>query len=135
MTTAIRIEHPSDGYGIFAEYLRNYEGECISGRNSDIVLTNNDEEMLHFWCRHSSFNNPKQDGLSFKSGEHYCAFKSVEQLQEWVTNDELKYIASKGYRVYKLELSDCQIGRDNIIFTPDHIIKKEDITSIFVNNN
>ena len=136
MTTGIRIEHPSDGCGIFAEYKKwGPDNEVLEGRDSEVVFDLYDDKLNNMFVRHKSFRNPIEDGLDFKRNVHFCAFKSVEQMQEWIKQDELSYIVSKGYRIYKLELSDCQIGRDNVIFKKQCIKTKIDITDIFVNEN
>lgn len=136
MTTAIRIEHPSDGIGIFVEHKNWLEnGGPGKRRDSDIILDLYDDTLRYMFKRHTKFHNPIEDELHFVRNRHFCAFKSAEQLRGWILPNELSYIASKGYRIYKLELSDCQIGRDNIVFQKEHITDKTDITDIFVNEN
>lgn len=85
--------------------------------------------------RHGNFNTPFLDGLNMglDAKEWFCAYKSVEQLQEWLELDEIKYFITKGFKVLMLEVSEFQVGRDQIIFTKEGIISSKDISSLFLN--
>jgi hypothetical protein len=117
MKQAIRIENES-GLGVFTD-MWTFGMRCYHSVMS----------------RHQTFNTPQQDiGIEdrFIEGVHHCAYKSVEQLQSWILPDELREIMSHGFNVYLLNLSDWIEGQDQIVFERDHIISKEDISSLFV---
>lgn len=84
--------------------------------------------------RHRSFPSPAIDGelsVKFRPGIHFCAFKSIKQLQQWVFPEEMKEIIQLGFRVYLLELSEWLEGEYQIAYDKKCITKKEDITSLF----
>lgn len=83
MTTAIRIEHPSDGIGIFVEHKNWLEnGGPGKRRDSDIILGLYDDTLRYMFKRHTKFHNPIEDELHFVRNRHFCAFKSAEQLRD-----------------------------------------------------
>lgn len=61
-----------------------------------------------------------------------CAYKTVEQVQQWLEKEEIQYFTSIGFRVYLLTVSEYQTGEYQVIFTKDSIESKEDVTSLFV---
>jgi len=123
--TIIRIEYPGDGIGIFMTYLS--DGETV--RNIKPI----DEFCINAYRRHRNFNTPSEDGLNkYKNNKNwFCAYKSVEQLQQWIKPIELKRIIKKGYIVLMLDVSKYQEGRDQIIYTKESIKSSKNITSLF----
>lgn len=120
---AIRIEH-SDGEGLWRANGGNIF-QCIIDKAKC-------HDSLYF--RHKNSPSPATDGelsVKFRAGKHFCAFKSIEQLQQWVIPEEMKEIIQLGFRVYLLELSECIEGEYQIGYDKACIIKKEDITSLF----
>jgi hypothetical protein len=67
--------------------------------------------------------------------EWFCAYKTIEQIQEWIMPDEIDYFVSKGFRLLLLKVSEYQIGEKQVLFTRESIIKQEDITSLFQTTN
>lgn len=64
--------------------------------------------------------------------EWFCAYKTVEQLQDWIYKEEIQYFASVGFKVILLKVSDYQIGEKQVLFTKESIKSQEDITSLFI---
>lgn len=120
---AIRIEY-SDGKGLWRADAGNMFWCIIEKAKCEPELQK----------RHSNFPSPAIDGelsVKFRPGIHFCAFKSIEQLQQWVLSEEMKEIIQLGFRVYLLELSEWLEGEYQIAYDKKFIAKKEDITSLF----
>lgn len=84
--------------------------------------------------RHCKFPNPHQDGLDLyrDSAQWFCAYKSIEQIQEWIMPDEFKDMPRCGYRIYLMTVLNYQVGEYQVIFTKDSIIDRKDVTELFV---
>lgn len=129
-TQAVRVEY-SNGIGI---YCQTGDGGKSVGR----YHTNEDGLMEIFLesvsDRHRRMLNLRAD-FEWESTAyqylHFCAYKSVEQLQEWITPDEMQVLIANGYKVYLLELSECYEGRDQIAFQKSNVKQKTDITNLF----
>lgn len=125
MKTVIRIEYPLDGIGMFMTYLPNGFKRKIKPL---------DEFCISAFRRHYEFNSPIQDGLDRQKDfkEWFCSYKSIEQLQQWITSNELKKIIKKGYVVLMLDITEYQEGMDQIIYTKESIKSSKDITQLFI---
>lgn len=125
MKTIIRIEYIPDGIGVFMTFLSG------TGIKRDVRPL--DEFCESAYTRHLNFNCPFEDGLDIKKygKEWFCAYKSIEQLQEWITPKELKLIISEGYTVLMLDVYEYQEGKDQIIYTKESITSYKDITCLF----
>lgn len=79
------------------------------------------------------FPMPHVENLDMYKGlkEWFCAYKTIEQLQEWVKKEELNFFFSKGFKVLLLTVSEYQEGEKQVIFTKESIVSSEDITSLF----
>ncbi len=124
MRQIIRVEH-EDGYGIFRSRL----DDTWKGRPHSVLLQYH--RYPGFESRHSNFNNPRRDGLN-RSDADFCAFKSIEQIQQWIMPDEFEKLIEDGYKVFLIEVSECQEGRDNILFQKKHELNRKDISKIFI---
>lgn len=84
--------------------------------------------------RHSTFNDPWNDGLNmYKDNQDWkCAYKSEDQMKMFITPEEFRYIISIGFKVFKIKTSEFQEGKDQFIFTERGIIEKIDITNQFI---
>ena len=73
--------------------------------------------------RHINFNSPEEDRLDIRKDNKlwYCAYKSIEQLQEWIKPKELKDLIANGYVIKLLDVDEYQYGRDQIIYTKQSI--------------
>ena len=124
MTTIIRIEHPFSGWGLFKAF--NKEGY-------DIIDNVNCWDALSL--KHLDFPSPSADkGLRNLQKDEFCAFKTVEQLQDWIEPSWMEEIISLGFKILMLDVSECRIGEYQILFKKENILQTKDITSLFINN-
>jgi hypothetical protein len=117
MKTIVRIEHISVE-GIFHS-----------------ASVNRLSNISEFCDRHARFptpnrENPKLD-MGLKGKEWFCAFKSIEQMNEWVTPIEIKELLGLGCKVLVLDVTEYQEGEYQIIFTKDSIKNSKDISDLF----
>ena len=118
-----RIEHKIDGYGMFRSRTKN----C-----------NLRAEKVKGWYllskRHCKFPLPCYDaGINrMPYRDEFCAFKSKEQLNKWVSNDEIKGLIKTGFRVLSLEVSNCVVGKHQVLFEKTNIISTKDISELFL---
>ena len=119
----IRIEH-TDGIGMFTDFTDDYKERMQCVWNILPELSN----------RHKNFNTPEEDNLNLDKNfkDWYCAYKSIEQLQEWVLKDEFKTLFDYGYKVLLIECTNYQIGKDQVIYTKESIKTSKDISSLFL---
>jgi hypothetical protein len=84
--------------------------------------------------RHRNFPNPHNDGCDLyrDSKDWYCAYKSIDQIQQWIMPHEFKKMPIAGYRVYLLTVMEYQEGEYQVIFTKESIIDRKDVTELFV---
>ena len=111
----IRLEHPSNGCGIF--------------HNAHII---SDTYMEDDWYhRHNKMTGARLiDG--FCKGKHFCAYQSIDELQRWITNDELKEIIHNGFIVLLLDISDFILHHDQVLYDKTSIRFQKEITELFV---
>lgn len=122
MKTVIRIEHPKDGWGLF----RSLETPCRA-RCSSFSF---DTKMS---IRHQAFNNPWCDNIPEFTYDHHCAFKSLDQLRDWLDDDWIKEIINEhGFRVYMIDLSDWLEGEMQVVYRKSDILQTKDISNLFL---
>lgn len=121
MTTICRIEYPNTGKGLFTS--RTDDGEYIhSLLNCRIPLAE----------KHSDFPTPYEDeNLGDLQEDEFCAFKSIQSLQEWILPEWMKEIIKAGFKVYLLDVSECRIGEYQVLFKKENILQSKNITSLF----
>lgn len=115
----VRIEHKKDGFGIFrsAINLNDLPGEICD----------------KIYERHTRFPTPHKDKkLKYIKYDEFCAFKTVNQFKRWFTKKEIKGFAGIGFRVYLIDVKDCRIGSNQVVFEKKDIINKTDITELFI---
>lgn len=120
MKTVIRIEHTDTGWGI-------WRSTDKSGKFHIEKLSNYSE----FEKKHKKFPIPSQDELE-REKDDFFAFKSLEQMKEWVTPEELKEFISLGFKVYLFDLGIWQEGKYQIMFKQKDVLQKKDITQLFI---
>lgn len=123
MKQVIRVEH-SDGFGMFVGRMENGGERGHAAR----------EIVNALWRRHDNFNTPSEDGL-FRTDKHFCAYKSIQQIQQWIEPEEFKILFSNGYKVLLLEVSDCQIGEHQAIYKKSCVVSSKDISQLFILNS
>ena len=120
----VRIEHIETGVGIFRSRDKNQNNhgtELPNGLFNDILN------------RFNNFPSPYNDGaLGYVDYDEYCAFKTVNQLNKWITKDEIKEFFKIGFRVYLLTVDRCKVGDKQVIYKKDHVMNKKDITDLFL---
>jgi len=124
MKSIIRVEHPFDNKGIWRA--KDEDGEY---RIDSLSTYNN------FSNRHSKFQPPQSDmGISRCpiQNEEFCAFKSIDSLQIWITPSELKEVVSMGFKVLLLDVSECVEGEYQILYRKDKVIQTKDISNLFI---
>ena len=122
--TIIRIEHPYTGIGIFRNtgrlsICKKGFKRLIKRHTDNFAAPRNDTFKDGFKCFYILDNN------------YFCAFKSVEQVKKWITNNEMKRLIKLGYEVLMIEVSECHEGVFQIIYDKANIINTTDITDIF----
>ena len=98
------------------------------------------DENLHqtILDRHQSFNCIKQDFLitnkieSIDLKKYYCAYKSVSQLKQWITQKQLKALFKLGCNAYLLEVSKCIEGEHQFIYMKSDIVNQTVLNSILI---
>jgi hypothetical protein len=126
MVQIVRIEHPTDGKGIFRSNCTN-----------DII---NNKQLynlsLKLCDRHGNdkFNTPRVDGIDIEKDnkDWFCAYKTIEQLLEWVTLKEIKMCIKHGFNILLLEVTEYQEGRDQICYTKESIIDQRNLNDLFI---
>ncbi len=121
----IRIEAP-DGYGIFSDMDSNKRERTIKNMFDLIQTVHN---------RHTRFPTPILDNkmdVNKDNKEYFCAYKNLRQLKQWIKPYELKIIIEEGYNVFRLIVTDYQVGEHQIIYTKESILKSKNINSLFV---
>jgi len=127
--TIIRIEHPDSGRGIFQH--ENYI-HCRYDELADIL-----PELME---RHSKFPSLWFDkfewhGKRSELDDCYCAFLSIDQINQWITPEEIKVLISEGFEVLMLDVSVWGESEHQVIFAKHNIIQSKNITSLFEEQN
>jgi len=120
----IRFEHPDTQLGIWHHF------DAI-----DLFLTDYFEELSN---RHCGFKTPySEDKLcNIFNSKYKCAYKTMDQVREWITSDEIQGLVKEhGFKIYLIE-SEVEIykGEFQVIFQPKHVKSKTEITSLFITN-
>lgn len=130
MFEIIRIEHPESGNGIFTH--RFSEWECLREffdrhNNLPTPMSNEESDEMRDTFQEAVF----KDRYEKQPNEWFCAYKSFEQLLEWVLEEEFENIIRIGFRFYSIKVESCVIGNYQCIFKKKDIIEKTDITYLF----
>lgn len=113
MITAIRVELDED-HGIINNSFR-------------VKHRKHFQQMMK---RHHQMITLDEIALPLPIENYRCAYKSIEDLQKYVTLQELKYLKVGGLKIYQLELSDSAIIEvDQIVYQLKDIKSKIDITN------
>lgn len=118
MKTIIRIEHQC-GNGLW------------KAQNSEYVnlfyLFSFSEKLMN---KHNLFPIPEQEGLILEEDD-YCAFKSIEQIQQWIESKWFKEIINAGFNILMLDVSEWKEGEHQILFKKKHILSSKIINQLF----
>lgn len=114
----VRIEH-SDGWGIFRTQT-NRPNVC------DLKLS----ALIDRHCKF--FPTPVQESNGrFIEEDEYCAFKTIEQVQQWITADEIRILLDNDFKVYLLEVATCITYEHQCIYKKENIVEQKDISELF----
>ena len=61
----------------------------------------------------------------------FCAYKSVDQLKEWITTEEIATLKENNYRIFMLDVTNYHEGKYQVIYTKESIVNTTDITDLF----
>ena len=114
----VRIEHPVSGEGFMS---------AVQGIGCPYKNFSFSQELLK---KFSKFPVPHIDRIRFDEN-HFCAFKSINQMKYWIPKKWIKEMIDYGFCVYELELSNYQEGEKQVCFKKKSIINKNDITNLF----
>jgi hypothetical protein len=112
----IRLEHPIDGIGIFMTrdifvLSKTTLGKRIEERHIDLMELARDIEGFTYY--------------------HYCAYKNIEDLNKWITPEEIKDLITRGIIVLLLDVKKFIEGENQVIFFKEDIVSSKNITSLF----
>lgn len=126
MKQIIRVEH-TDGQGMFFGAILDLDKNEISER--DTVY----EFLPDLAERHGCFRTPSEDDLDVRKDRKiwYCAYKSMDQFNEWCRKDEIKDLLTRDYKVLILDVTEYQEGKDQIIYTKESIVSSKDISELY----
>lgn len=131
----LRIEH-YDKKGLFRS--ETFPGSNISKVEDSMInlppLTTLSSRHLH------AFPVPPEDhdqrtgkrlNLCKEGREWFCAYKSVDQVKEWIKPEEMEAVIELGFKIFLLEVEEYQIGSYQVIYTKEGVRYKKDITELF----
>lgn len=129
-TNIIRIEHPSDGLGLWRT---SKEGEPLLARHSkyhNIQIRHRNPNLFPTYCN----DIPLNCQISWEDVQKYnFAFKDLAQLEVALTREELKEcIEVLGFQVLMLDVTDYYESPYQIVFKKESIVNKKDISSMFL---
>jgi hypothetical protein len=115
-----------------------YRGDDKSEYGSGLFQSGIYNNLSNFWefnDRHMRFPLPFEDTPSLNINkdkkEWFCAFKTMEQMNDWVTKEEVKEFIELDCVVLILDVTEYQEGEHQIIFTKESIIDSKDVTNLF----
>ncbi|MBL4880651.1 MAG: hypothetical protein JKX82_04930 [Oleispira sp.] len=119
-----RIEHPSDGFGIFI----SKSIDKVPEKRTVYCLGLDD--LIE---RHSSGDFPSPYGDEFINfdSSFKCGFISLSHLEKWVTNLEMNVLLNNGYEVFEINNPSAQCSQYQVIYKEEEITAKNNITIRF----
>lgn len=125
MKTILRLENVDDGMGFFYSY-RSYIHN-LSRAEQHIINKLKDRHNEEFPAPHAD------EGIDrFITHDEFCAFKSIESLEQWVTKEELQILISVGIKVLMIDVDECDEGEYQIVYKKTNIINTKDVTDLFL---
>lgn len=111
----IRIEHKT-GNGMFRT-----NGYSVADLNLD--------DLIERHAKH--FPTPYKERGRWIESYEFCAFKTIEQVQDWITKDEMVVLLANDYKVWLLDVSECEVYHYQCIYCKENIIQQKDISGLF----
>ncbi len=78
-----------------------YWAEDKSGRIQDLLYAHNNSAEIH--------PDPGQDGYSIRDDNEFCAFSTMEQLNDWFTPDEFAMLQEEDFEIIELGPDQVEI--------------------------
>jgi len=125
----VRVEHKSDGFGIFQSMKHDNRRRRPVMRLRTIISGN---DLLD---RHNDkFPDTFTDSyiLRYPDRDEFHAFKSIEQFQKWVKPNEIMDLINAGFNVLLLSVSDCVVGKHQILYKKENILNSKNISKLFL---
>jgi len=129
MITVIRIEHPSDGQGLWRS-------------GGDDIILDKHSRYSDIACRHSNkdkfptYSNDEALCIQldwYSLQKYHFAFLNLEQFREALTSEEIKEcINDLGFRVLMLDVTDYFTSSYQAVFNKESIISSKDISFMFI---
>lgn len=123
MITAYRIEHSSDGIGMFKRFHdRGEVGRLFS------MIGRNHGDMNTLPCELRLLNNEDIDRDSL-----FCAYKSKADMKKYLSNGAINRLMDNGYNVVKLTLLYTLEGQHQYLFQKKDVIRKTVVNRFYKN--
>lgn len=129
----IRIEHKESENGIFMHktewgyFAMTVLPTLFRKHCSEFPVPNQESNVMFL----KNGMKPKKLELYKDNKIWFCAYKTIEQLQEWFTKYQITTIIQHGFNIWLLEVSEFQEGNYQILYTKESIISKQKINSLF----
>lgn len=131
-TNIIRIEHPSDGMGLWRSLNTGGWSSKIDRHSQYFKISKRHSNPSVFPGLH------EDDELQYEAKDvdicdYHFAFKDLAQLEVALTREELKEcIEVLGFQVFMLDVTDYYESSYQIVFKKESIVNKKDISSMFL---
>ncbi len=64
--------------------------------------------------------------------DYFCAYKTIEQVQQWIMKDEIISLINNGCNILMLDVSEFIEGEFQTIYKKEHIVSNKIINSLFL---
>ena len=129
MITIIRIEHPSDGQGLW----RSGDEDCLISNHSkftEITERHSDKSKFPTYGNDEVLHT-QIDWYTLQ--KYHFAFLNLEQFREALTNEEVKEcINDLEFQVLMLDVTDYYTSSYQAVFNKESIISSKDISFMFI---
>lgn len=130
--TIIRIEHPEDGLGMFADRTKGVNPREYGDNYPDIVWSFDFrvDNVGRLNEKHGKMQSARL--ISGFTKEYFCAYPSIESMKKWINCEEIKELIKVGFVVLVLDVTTYIKAKDQILFLKSSIVSSKDISSLFV---
>lgn len=91
-------------------------------------------QCKNIFAKHRDFPIPQWDNINLELNNKYwfCGYKSIDELQSWLSSNNIKWLIKKDFKVILYEVKQFQEGEYQIAFTREGVVSQKDITSLFI---
>jgi hypothetical protein len=133
MKTIIRVEHKESGFGMF-RHLNVETGWCANEVVPDLM-----DRHCNFLGMFEDFQYVYDISKGYVSLEeryaimknYHCAYKTLEQFNQWVASDEIRILIDNGFNVLMITVTDFIEGRDQIFYRKVDAVETKIINDLF----